>query len=295
MFLGNVIKEQRQKLHLNQQTLADGICTQAVISRIENQNISPSVEVLIQLCQKLSLTLNDLFSEFSKLPSKNLNLDKLNQIDDFIQNQKISEAEQLSDSIDIVNYSINNQAHYHFQLATIDYLQMNLDEAIFQYNLILQSLDHKSNKLWKFLALIGLAMIYQKRTDHDKVKYFIDTAEKIFNSIQAPNDNLYYYYLQAATQMISEMVNNHQFNHALGLIPQLVVSHQGFLPTKYTDQLYYFSAYAKLNNNLGNQPTISHDLAMAIAFADYNQNQTLLDKIDQLMQQNHINQLNIKP
>jgi hypothetical protein len=34
---------------------------------------------------------------------------------------------------------------------------------------------------------------------------------------------------------------------------------------------------------------------MAIAFADYNHNQALLDEINQLMQQNNIRELKIKP
>ncbi|WP_300559370.1 helix-turn-helix transcriptional regulator [Companilactobacillus sp.] len=97
MLIGSKFKEQRIKLKLSQAELSAGICTQAVISKIENQNISPSVDILSQLLVKLNLTLNDVFSEFTNLPSNNLVNDKILEIDQLIQNQQFENIPSLID------------------------------------------------------------------------------------------------------------------------------------------------------------------------------------------------------
>lgn len=43
--LANLIKTKRKELKLSQKTLAEGICTQTVISRIEKGEITPSVDI----------------------------------------------------------------------------------------------------------------------------------------------------------------------------------------------------------------------------------------------------------
>jgi len=65
MFLGNVIRERRKAQKLTQGELAEDICGQYIISKLEKHNASPSLTVLIKLCKKLDLTLNDVFSEFN--------------------------------------------------------------------------------------------------------------------------------------------------------------------------------------------------------------------------------------
>ncbi|WP_047999638.1 helix-turn-helix domain-containing protein [Lactiplantibacillus herbarum] len=65
MFLGNVIREKRKAQKLTQGELAEDICGQYIISKLEKHNASPSLNVLIKLCKKLDLTLNDVFSDFS--------------------------------------------------------------------------------------------------------------------------------------------------------------------------------------------------------------------------------------
>lgn len=65
MFLGNVIREKRKAQKLTQGELAADICGQYIISKLEKHNTAPSLNVLIKLCQKLGITLNDVFSDFN--------------------------------------------------------------------------------------------------------------------------------------------------------------------------------------------------------------------------------------
>ncbi|MBO2705789.1 helix-turn-helix domain-containing protein [Lactiplantibacillus plantarum] len=65
MFLGSVIAEKRKIKGLNQTELAEGICTQNTISKIEKHNVAPSVPILFNICKRLDITFNDAFSDFS--------------------------------------------------------------------------------------------------------------------------------------------------------------------------------------------------------------------------------------
>ena len=65
MFLGKIVLDERKKSGMTQTELASGICNQNVISKLEKHNVMPTLSVLIRLCRKLDLTLNDLFSDFA--------------------------------------------------------------------------------------------------------------------------------------------------------------------------------------------------------------------------------------
>ncbi|WP_054643912.1 helix-turn-helix domain-containing protein [Companilactobacillus kimchii] len=65
MFLGSVIYDKRRSLNLTQSDLASGLCNQNTISKMEKHNMTPQMDVLIKICQRLDLSLNDVFSEFS--------------------------------------------------------------------------------------------------------------------------------------------------------------------------------------------------------------------------------------
>lgn len=55
MEFGNIIKAKRKELGLTQKELSDGICTQALISRIEKGDIVPQNSILYQLGERLNI------------------------------------------------------------------------------------------------------------------------------------------------------------------------------------------------------------------------------------------------
>lgn len=56
--LGKIIKTLRKKQHLTQKMLAEDICAQSVLSRIENDEELPNVLVIHQLCRRLQVTVD---------------------------------------------------------------------------------------------------------------------------------------------------------------------------------------------------------------------------------------------
>lgn len=55
---GGVIREIRKERQLSQKMLSQDICSQSVLSRIENNEELPNVLVMQQLCERLNVTID---------------------------------------------------------------------------------------------------------------------------------------------------------------------------------------------------------------------------------------------
>lgn len=70
---GTVIKELRTNRFLSQGELAEDICSQGMLSRIENNDVVPNVLVMQMLCEKLNVSVNYVLNreEITKTPVNN--------------------------------------------------------------------------------------------------------------------------------------------------------------------------------------------------------------------------------
>jgi Predicted transcriptional regulators len=57
----DVFIARRKELKLSQVKLCAGICTQATLSKFENNNRVPSLAILNQLCARLGITVDNLY------------------------------------------------------------------------------------------------------------------------------------------------------------------------------------------------------------------------------------------
>lgn len=73
--LGKTIKNLRTDLELTQKQLAEGICSQSLLSRVEQGLEIPSVLIIHNICQKLGITVDALLST-SELDSPFIQLKK---------------------------------------------------------------------------------------------------------------------------------------------------------------------------------------------------------------------------
>lgn len=90
--IGNKIKDLRKYLHITQAELAQNICSQAMISKIEkHEEIYPSAELLYQISQRLGVTIDYFFQETELLNINYVN-DVCDQLNSLIQLRKFEEA-----------------------------------------------------------------------------------------------------------------------------------------------------------------------------------------------------------
>ena len=57
----NIFIERRKSLKMSQVKLCEGICTQSTLSKFENNGRVPSLNILNKLCERLGLSVDDLY------------------------------------------------------------------------------------------------------------------------------------------------------------------------------------------------------------------------------------------
>lgn len=77
MSLGTLIKEKRKSLSMTQKELAEGICVQAMISRIENNELTPSKKNLEKIARKLKVSVSYFNDDVIQVDSSNINITEL--------------------------------------------------------------------------------------------------------------------------------------------------------------------------------------------------------------------------
>lgn len=294
MFLGKVILEQRKKMTLNQQQLANGICTQTVISRIENQNISPSVDVLVKICQRLNLTLNDVYSEFSKLPSNNLVNDKLTTLFELVQKTDFEEAAKLLPKIATSNLTNPQKLELNFLKGQLELQKKEYDQAVFQFTFVLTSLNRQKDSFWEVMTNIELAEVYLLKEQPEIAQHYFETASKVpFLTNLTMLETIAY--RKSQLKLAAFLSANHELDTSNQVIfNNLKHSDNNMVVAQATDEFYYLAAINALAQAPNDRNLVSHYLLSAIAFAEYNANDALLDKINQTMQKHQITELKIK-
>ncbi|WP_246163775.1 helix-turn-helix domain-containing protein [Weissella coleopterorum] len=59
---GEILKHQRESMGLSQRSLADGICHQSLISRMESESHVTSMVILQEICHRLQIDLDQIVS-----------------------------------------------------------------------------------------------------------------------------------------------------------------------------------------------------------------------------------------
>lgn len=179
MLLGHVIMERRKKLGYSQAELAKGICTQATISKMENKNIPPLVDILIKICMRLHLTPNQVLSEFTD-PIDDSISEQFNQVNRNMNAMNYKEAKRIFRKINVKKLKSERLPMYHYDAGMIAFnYDHNMDDAQFEFNLVLQNhdlIDDDTSFLIEALSLNGLGLVYESKDDKNKAKYYFDKA-----------------------------------------------------------------------------------------------------------------------
>lgn len=106
--LGDKIKKIRLEHGLTQAELADGICTQASISNLENNTSTPSLMILLEIGNRLNIELNEL-SEYA-VEQANPIYTIFKQVQDLRSQFKLKEAcDLLNKEIDVKELKTNQE------------------------------------------------------------------------------------------------------------------------------------------------------------------------------------------
>ncbi|MGM0238242.1 helix-turn-helix domain-containing protein [Enterococcus sp. AZ103] len=191
---GARIKQIRKEQKLSQKNLANGLCSQPMLSAIENGQYLPNSKLLIQLCQRLGiqadlLVLQDHFmisqnKNFSEIAEKLCNQHQYQELQDFLLSSEVLEAIETAEE-----YS----AYYYYLACSYFHLAADLSECLQAFKLALAENSTETTTLARLIQ-VSLGVVYAKQTQKKLSHDFL--AASIKNLTQTPyeeNLNILFY------------------------------------------------------------------------------------------------------
>ena len=128
---GTIIKEIRKEQKMTQKMLSQDICSQSVLSRIENNEELPNVVVMAQICQRLGVTIDHVMRlSHGKIRAvlKNFELTDL-----YFQQRDYRKLEQVLKSPEVTEnlYEAADFQKYYYYLGVCEFtLRKNITQAL---------------------------------------------------------------------------------------------------------------------------------------------------------------------
>jgi transcriptional regulator with XRE-family HTH domain len=173
--------EARKALNLSQVDLAEGICTQATLSRFENNGQVPNLKILIKLCNRLNLPLGELFPKVGVQYTETT--EKMNKAEFFLITREYDQAADLLQSIAVTEIEETKLAlRFHYLNGFIMIAQhVPVTDILFTFDQILLADDANEAEIFRLLAYTGIGMVYSREGNPEKAEfYFNKVLEKIY-------------------------------------------------------------------------------------------------------------------
>lgn len=175
---GDVLKQIRRKRGLSQTALAEGICTQATISLMEKQNRLPKMDILTAICERLNIS-SDRIVE-NEVSGVN---DTFNKVIDLLTAHEYDKAEQLLDSIKVKQLDSDfDKQRYYYLLGMVQVENNQIDDAIFNFELVLTQFATTSANIYLAMTMAGMAMAYLKRNDRERAIRLTNRSVKLIDN-----------------------------------------------------------------------------------------------------------------
>lgn len=175
--LGDKIKKIRLEHGLTQAELADGICTQASISNLENNTSTPSLMILLEIGNRLNIELNEL-SEYA-VEQVNPIYTIFKQVQDLRSQFKLKEAcDLLNKEIDVKELKTNQEKkQYHYYLGITSLLGYNkISDATYNFNLGLQLEVEPQLEFLDILITNGIGLAYFMNLEENKALTYFEKS-----------------------------------------------------------------------------------------------------------------------
>ena len=173
--------EVRKEKGFSQVELAEGICTQATLSRFENNARVPNLKILIELCNRLGLPLGDLFPKVGIRYTEIT--ETMNRAEFFLVTSEFQEAKSLLDSITIntIEDPILSLRYFYLKGFIMIFQNCPITDILFNFDKILLEEHSSYSEIFRLLAYTGTGMVYFREKEQEKAEfYFNKVLEKIY-------------------------------------------------------------------------------------------------------------------
>jgi len=173
--------EARRNKGLSQNELAEDICTQATLSRFENNGQVPNLKILIKLCDRLDLPLSELFPKVGI--KYNDVIEAMNEAEFLLITSEYQKARELIETIDITMIEDTEiLLRYRYLIGFLMVFQHEtLTEILFNFDQILLEDTEEFFMIYRLLAYTGIGMAFARESHQEKAEfYFNKVLEKIY-------------------------------------------------------------------------------------------------------------------
>lgn len=174
--------EARKAAGYSQSELAEGICTQATLSRFENNGQVPSLKILTQLCERMGLPIGELFPrvEPEQLPCDKL----LDQGEFFLITSEYQQLTALLDQIDVAALVASDRIrrYYYLRGYSLIFQQAPITDILFTFDQLLKVEPEEPSSLYQLLGNTGIGMAYAHTGEVEKADfYFENVLEQVYD------------------------------------------------------------------------------------------------------------------
>lgn len=184
--------EIRKAMGISQLELADGICTQATLSRFENNGKVPNFKILIKLCNRIHLPLDELFPNVSVQYSETIT--KMNKIEFFLITSEYEQAASLLKTIkgnELDEPLLSMRWHYLKGFIMI-FQSRSVTDILYRFDQILLAEESSESDIFRLLAYTGIGMVYAREKEQTKAEsYFNKVLEQIYNYPIAETEDIW--------------------------------------------------------------------------------------------------------
>jgi len=238
MLIGDIIKQKRQEMNLTQGELAEGICTQAMISRIEKHLVEPSKKLQKKLADKLQVSVSYFHTDNDPVDTRLSNLEVM--IRDYLNKTEYGTVNELVISNKEIIENSNNQYFEIFFNWVESILTYNMDDnadiAIHQLNKLLDN-DNITTELSIDISN-SLGIIYYEKGDYNKASTYYELVLENFD-----DSTFYKKRVRILYNYSLNLESLKQYKEALNLVLEaieILIEKQSFYMLGY---LYFFEAY----------------------------------------------------
>ncbi|MFC3211242.1 helix-turn-helix domain-containing protein [Planomicrobium okeanokoites] len=227
MTIGEVIKYFRKKSHLTQEVLSEGICSIPYLSKLENNQLEPSNDILLHLCKRLDLDPK----EIENITSPKI-LEKLLEWNALINQERFEEALLLKDQIELKKDYISSQfLRIYYDLFSLHLLLKSEGHApLQQIEQLSASYAYMDSKQRYHMRKIEGIYYYKTNDWHQSASYFQEAV--LLGEVVGLQEADVYYSLAIIYSRLRKFLNSNQYIKKCELIYQKNLDYKKVLKCK---------------------------------------------------------------
>lgn len=212
--LAEKFRAKRKELGLSQQNLAEGICEQSQISKIERGHFIPSADLLFKLSQRLEVPLDYFFNEQIEVKSNLSNFKHLSSR--LLEDRNYNDLEYLYKiEVERNNFlTLEDRMYLEWVKAIIDFYQHDLqDTAISNLENILSKVS--SNTLIYLKALNTLSNFYSLVDREEDYKNNYSHLMELYQTKNLEFQEFLFGYIRVRYNYAHYLVSKEKYNEAI--------------------------------------------------------------------------------